>query len=409
MQQSQAPDKFLIPFADAAGSSYIRSIPLGSQIGINNGAASLKDGFPPLNFLPVGSGGVPPFGQDMNGILRQITQWSRWQAAGALNLWDGTFATAIGGYPRGALLSSTTAGLTWLNTVDNNLTNPDGGTAAGWIAVMTGSTVPQTSLIHAGADTSTTANAITIPQLTPPISGLGNYQVFEIIPAVSITGPTTVAIQNFGAVPLKRADGGDMQNGDGPAGRPFLAAFLNGVLRRISHASSEIVDLSKSNTVVQYFIQQLYATPGTYWRLDSPQVVLPANTQTVLANYGTRIATVGDGTDVSASSGVVTIGPNDGGVYILTATNAVDVPSTDETIILYKGNASNVLASAIAISRGPYPDPGNNANDKSVAAVIRLAPGDKVCAVYSQSNTNNSPANSLNQPLGHFGGVRVAG
>ncbi len=165
----------------------------------------------------------------------------------------------------------------------------------------------------------------------------------------------------------------------------------------------------RSAASVQYFIQQLYQTPGTYWRLDSPQIVIPANSQTVLANYGTKVATVQDGTDVSQSSGVVTIGPSDGGVYILTATNAVDIPTTEETIVLFKGNAANPLASAIAISRGPFPDPGSNANDKSVSAVIRLAPGDKVSAVYIQNNPGNASANSLNQPLGHFGGVRVAG
>ncbi|GJD65184.1 hypothetical protein [Methylobacterium frigidaeris] len=165
----------------------------------------------------------------------------------------------------------------------------------------------------------------------------------------------------------------------------------------------------KSVESIEYIINQFYDKPGTYWRLDSPTVVVPAAAQTVLANYATRVATVGAGTDVSALSGVVTIGPDDGGVYVLTATNAVDIPTTDESIVLWKGDAGNPLATAIATSRGPYPDPGSNANDKSVTAVIRLAPGDKVTATYYQLNPGNSPANSLNQALGHFGGVRVAG
>lgn len=166
---------------------------------------------------------------------------------------------------------------------------------------------------------------------------------------------------------------------------------------------------AQTSTSVAYFISQFYATPGTYWRLDSPTVSIPANTQTVLSNYANKIATVHTGTDVSQSSGIVTIGASDAGVYILTATNAVDVPSTEETIILFKGVLGNELASAIAISRGPFPSPGDNANDKSVTAVVRLAEGDKVSAVYLQKNVSNSAANSLNQPLGHFGGVRVAG
>ncbi|WP_048445954.1 hypothetical protein [Methylobacterium variabile] len=255
MQQSQAPDKFPIPFANAAGSGYIRSIPQASQVGIANGAASLETGFPPLNFLPVGSGGIPPYGQDLNGLFKQITQWCRWQAAGALNVWDGAFAGAIGGYPRGALLASTTPGLAWISTVDNNSTNPDGGTAANWRAVMTDATVPSTALVRAGSDVSTVANQIVVQDPTPGLNSLQNFQIFEIIPNVAITGPATVRLGSFAAVPLKRSDGGDMQAGDGPAGQPFLAVYLNGVMRCLGLRTSEVVAIinnSIANNVTIY-------------------------------------------------------------------------------------------------------------------------------------------------------------
>ncbi|TIW87308.1 MAG: hypothetical protein E5V52_04410 [Mesorhizobium sp.] len=52
MKLSALPAKFPVAWGASASPSYIRSIPLGSQIGIVNGAASLTDGFPPLNFLP---------------------------------------------------------------------------------------------------------------------------------------------------------------------------------------------------------------------------------------------------------------------------------------------------------------------------------------------------------------------
>ena len=134
MKIANIPAKFPIPFAESAGGSYIRSIPVSSQIGITNGAASLADGFVPLNFLPVGSGGVPPFGQDMNGILNQITLWSQWQGAGGLPIYDSSFSTSIGGYPQGSILSSgTTAGVVWLSTTDDNTSNPDAG-GANWLS-----------------------------------------------------------------------------------------------------------------------------------------------------------------------------------------------------------------------------------------------------------------------------------
>ena len=133
IQKSQSPVKFPIPWGNSAANSYIRTIPVPSQIGVVNGAASLTDGFPPLNFLPAGSGGIPPFGQDFNGILQQITQWSRWYSAGGPIFFDSTFASsAANGYPVGAIVQSTVVpGNFNMSIVDNNTANPDTG-GAGW-------------------------------------------------------------------------------------------------------------------------------------------------------------------------------------------------------------------------------------------------------------------------------------
>jgi hypothetical protein len=133
VQVSNIPAKFAIPFANSAGVGYTRVIPAASQIGFTPGAASLTDGFPPLNFIPVGSGGIPPFGQDANGLLNQSTGWDRWFSAGGPVQWDSTFSATWGGYPAGSVVQSTvTVGLFWFCTVDNNTSNPDTG-GAGWI------------------------------------------------------------------------------------------------------------------------------------------------------------------------------------------------------------------------------------------------------------------------------------
>ena len=137
MQQSNIPAKFPITFGSGAGSSYIRTIPQASQIGVTPGAASLTDGFPPVCFLPLAAGGIPPFGQDMNGILNEITQWNQWQQAAGPITYDATFAVSIGGYPKNSILTSTTAGKWWWNTVDNNATNPDSG-GTNWTALTFG-------------------------------------------------------------------------------------------------------------------------------------------------------------------------------------------------------------------------------------------------------------------------------
>jgi hypothetical protein len=156
MQAGDIPSKFNIPFANSAGVGYKRVVPQNSQIGINDGWASLTDGFPPLNFQPLGSGGVPPFGQDMNGLLNQITLWSRWQAAGALPQYDAGFSTAIGGYPRGAILSATLLQGAWLCLVDNNTVNPDTAPSAiqaGWLFL--GGIQPLTSNVTFYVNTAT--------------------------------------------------------------------------------------------------------------------------------------------------------------------------------------------------------------------------------------------------------------
>lgn len=135
MLASAIPAKFPIPWGKNAGGPYIRTIPQASQIGIQNGAASLNDGYPPLCFSPVAAGGVPPFGQDFNGINNQITAWLQWvQAGGGVPFWDSTFSAQIGGYPNGAMLQATSGpGNFWISTADNNVTNPDTG-GAGWTA-----------------------------------------------------------------------------------------------------------------------------------------------------------------------------------------------------------------------------------------------------------------------------------
>lgn len=138
MQQSDVPLRFPIPFGASAGSSYIRTIPRDpvAPTGID-APASLTEGFPPECFLPESSGGIPPNGKDFNGILNQITAMCRWLAAGGPAIFNSEFAAAIGGYPKGARLTSTvTAGLEWISTVENNLTNPDSGSAANWAPIV---------------------------------------------------------------------------------------------------------------------------------------------------------------------------------------------------------------------------------------------------------------------------------
>ena len=135
MLASSVPVKFALPFAAAAGAGFITTIPAASQITITPGRASLTDGFVPLNMTPIPAGGIPPFGQDMNGILNITTAAVQWLQAGGLPFYDATFSAAIGGYPNGAMIRRADGAGFWISSVDNNVSNPDSG-GANWSTVL---------------------------------------------------------------------------------------------------------------------------------------------------------------------------------------------------------------------------------------------------------------------------------
>lgn len=206
MLASDIPARFNIPFADAAGPGYIRPVPQASQIGIEDGAASLTDGFPPDTFTPVTAGGVPPFGQDFNGLLYQITAWNQWQAAGGPVRWDSTFSTAIGGYPQGAtVMSAAVVGLFWLSLVDNNTSNPDTG-GANWRAFSFG---------DAGGYgvTAGTAAAMTVTLAPTPTAYTTGMRIYPKAGTTNPAGGVTINLMGpsglLGAKSIKLYDGSD--------------------------------------------------------------------------------------------------------------------------------------------------------------------------------------------------------
>ena len=178
------PPKFAIPWGNSAGApAYIRPIPQSSQIGIQNCAASLTDGFPPLTFIAQSAGGCPPFGQDFNGILQQLSKWSRWNGMGTPVFYDSAFSAAIGGYPEWAALAVLAApGCSWVSKVNANSSNPDTG-GANW----------QNTCALGGVLTGTTQNA----GLAPSGVTAGTY----VAPTVTLgaDGRVTAASNGSGA------------------------------------------------------------------------------------------------------------------------------------------------------------------------------------------------------------------
>jgi hypothetical protein len=154
MDLTNIPTLVAVPFASGAGPGYRNTIPVASQIPVTPGAASFTDGFPPVTFQPIASGGVPPYGADVNGILYALSNMARWDQAGGRYYYDATFSTAVTGYPKGATLNRTDNLGAWLNTVDNNTTDPNSTSSAGWVPVRANA-VAVSIAVAAGANTPT--------------------------------------------------------------------------------------------------------------------------------------------------------------------------------------------------------------------------------------------------------------
>jgi hypothetical protein len=117
----------------AANPTYIKlPIPVPSQISTTINSASFTDGFPPNTMTPEASGGLPFFGQEMNGILWMISAYCANFAAGALSPYNATLSADISGYPVGVVLVNANGDGLWINQVSGNTTDPDTG-GAGWL------------------------------------------------------------------------------------------------------------------------------------------------------------------------------------------------------------------------------------------------------------------------------------
>lgn len=200
MQITDIPATFTYPFASGASGSYIRTIPVTSADPV---AASELLGFPPDTFIPTTSGGTPPDGRDFNGILNQVTGWNQWQSAGGPITYDAALQTAIGGYPKGAIVqSATTFGKLWMSTADDNATDPD-ASGAGWTAWTFGAVGAGTvTSITAGLGLSggTITSAGTIAMLQASTSQLGGVKVDGTTIVINGSGQISATVSGGGSV-----------------------------------------------------------------------------------------------------------------------------------------------------------------------------------------------------------------
>ena len=83
------------------------------------GRASFSSGFPHETSVSIANGGIPPFLPDMNGALRDISNPIFLMGCGMPVIFNTDFATAIGGYPKGAVVWRD--GRAYVSNIENNL------------------------------------------------------------------------------------------------------------------------------------------------------------------------------------------------------------------------------------------------------------------------------------------------
>lgn len=151
MNSTDLPSRLLKAFAV---NGVKNTIPTDSNTSTDSGGIATYDkGFPPITMQPLSSGGLPPNGKDVNGVLYSTTQQLQWGNAGMGFPFSTDFSTAINGYPKGAQLPSSVLTGQWLNLTDGNTTSPESsnGSTTGWVPInnygVTQLTASPTSII----------------------------------------------------------------------------------------------------------------------------------------------------------------------------------------------------------------------------------------------------------------------
>lgn len=74
-----------------------------------------------------------------NAIFIPVFIWVtciRYVQAGGLYTYNADFVGAIGGYAKDAILAGVSTTAVWLNTINDNLTDPEGADSAGWVNLL---------------------------------------------------------------------------------------------------------------------------------------------------------------------------------------------------------------------------------------------------------------------------------
>ncbi|MBS0918401.1 hypothetical protein [Providencia rettgeri] len=106
------------------------AIPENFSSSMESNQATWDTGFGQITMIPVAAGGLPPKGQDFNGIFNQLSENVVYLSKGGRFKFSADYAAAINGYPKGAILQSDDEKKEYQSLVDNNKVNFNTATQA---------------------------------------------------------------------------------------------------------------------------------------------------------------------------------------------------------------------------------------------------------------------------------------
>lgn len=113
------PDIITVPFGENAAPETINPIPVTRDSGDDPQQATWSEGFPRVTMQPLVTGGIPPKGQDFNGILKALSEHTVFQNAGGVYRWSAD-VVAAGGYDKGAVVQADDGIRSYVSITDGN-------------------------------------------------------------------------------------------------------------------------------------------------------------------------------------------------------------------------------------------------------------------------------------------------
>jgi hypothetical protein len=117
------PDLILTPFGKDAQPGTIDPIPDAKLPSDPPQKATWTTGFPLVTMTPLPAGGIPPRGQDVNGVLKAISEHTVFVGGGGQYKWTQGYVTKNGGYSKGDVIQSNDGLNSYVSLIDSNTVN----------------------------------------------------------------------------------------------------------------------------------------------------------------------------------------------------------------------------------------------------------------------------------------------